>query len=129
MSEKYHDEGDLFFTFFGYTGKCFTDEDIYNPDKHIDQPKSFEECYDWSTVIIQQNEEVKYLDDCVWNSFAIAGDVETDNEILRQDRLWANQNHLLMHPSVTINNQTYTNSTGEDLALAICSAYREAPDE
>ena len=34
-----------------------------------------------------------------------------------------------MHPSVTINNNTYTNSTGEDLALAICAAYREAPDE
>ena len=24
---------------------------------------------------------------------------------------------------------TYTNSTGQDLALAICAAYREAPDE
>lgn len=32
MSEKYRDEGDLFFTFFGYTGKCFTEEDIPNPD-------------------------------------------------------------------------------------------------
>lgn len=57
------------------------------------------------------------------------GDVETDNTILREDRMWANSNHIQMHPSVTINNNTYTNSTGEDLALSICSAYREAPDE
>ena len=34
-----------------------------------------------------------------------------------------------MHPGITINNNTYTNSTGQDLALAICAAYREAPDE
>ena len=34
-----------------------------------------------------------------------------------------------MHPSITINNSTFTNSTGETLALSICQAYREAPDE
>lgn len=129
MSEKYKDEGDLFFTFFGYTGACFTDLDVYNPDEHIDHPKSFEECYDWSTVQIKGNEEVGTLNKCVDDSFAIPGDVETDNTILREDRQWANANHIKLHPSVTINNSTFTNSTSEDLAMAICNAYREAPDE
>ena len=129
MSEKYKDEGDLFFTFFGYTGACFTDMDVYNPDSHIDHPKSFEECYDWSTVQIKGNEEVGTLNACVDDSFAISGDVETDNSILREDRQWANANHIKLHPSVTINNSTFTNSTSEDLAMAICNAYREAPDE
>ena len=36
---------------------------------------------------------------------------------------------MRLHPAVTINNMTHTNSTGQDLALAICSAYKEAPDE
>ena len=109
MSGKYHDEGDLFFTFFGYTGKCFTNEDVYNPDTHIDSPKSFEECYDWSTVMIESTEEVGTLNKCVDESFAITGDVETDNTILREDRQWANANHIKLHPSVTINNSTFTN--------------------
>ena len=129
MSEKYHDEGDLFFTFFGYTGKCFTDTKVYNPDTHIDSPKSFDECYDWTTVIIEGTEEVENLNKCVTESFAIPADVETDNKILREDRQWANSNQIKLHPSITINNSTFTNSTGEDLAFAICDAYREAPDE
>lgn len=62
-------------------------------------------------------------------SFAIVGDRKSENYILREDRNWAELNHIKMHPSVAINNITYTNSTSEDLALAICAAYREAPDE
>lgn len=62
-------------------------------------------------------------------SFAVTGDQETDNAILREDREWAEANHIELHPNIAINNITYTNSTGEDLALAICAAYREAPDE
>ena len=62
-------------------------------------------------------------------SFEVTGDQETDNAILREDRTWAIQNHIKLHPNVAINNITFTNSTGEDLALAICAAYREAPDE
>jgi len=72
---------------------------------------------------------VDTLNECVNGSFAIPGDVETENSILREDRQWANANHIKLHPSVTINNSTFTNSTGEYLAMAICSAYREAPDE
>ena len=121
MSEKYSDEGDLYWTFFGYLSKCFASE---KP-----QALSFEQCYDWSTVMIQNNEEVDTLNNCVENAFAIPGDVETDNSILREDRLWANANHIKLHPSVTINNSTFTNSTGQDLALSICAAYKEAPDE
>ena len=88
MSDKYHDEGDLFWTLFGYTGKCFTDrEDIWNPDPRMpDSPKSFEECYDWSTVLINQTEEVETLNKCVDESFAEKGNEETENEILRSDR-------------------------------------------
>lgn len=34
------------------------------------------------------------------------------------------------HPSVTINNRTYTGDVkGQELALAICEAYQEKPDE
>lgn len=47
MSNKYKDEGDLFWTFFGYVDKCFVDTNEDNPVK-----KSLDECYDWSTVMI-----------------------------------------------------------------------------
>ena len=53
MSEKYKDEGDLYWTFFSYLGKCFgTDEQDYMVLSPQDTPKSLDECYDWSTVKI-----------------------------------------------------------------------------
>ena len=126
MSSKYHDEGDLFWTFFGYLDKCFV-ESKFSTKGGI--AHSLAECYDWSTVLIQGNEEVGALEECVEGSFETAGDFESENAILRADRVWAESNNIQLHPSVTINNITYTNSTGQDLALAICAAYREAPDE
>mmetsp|Transcript_24017 Transcript_24017/g.29859 ORF Transcript_24017/g.29859 Transcript_24017/m.29859 type:complete len:197 (+) Transcript_24017:773-1363(+) len=126
MTSKYKDEGDLFFTFFGYLRTCFEDK----PDfRSSEQPKSLNDCFDWSTVMIQGNEEVGYLNECVRESFTVPGDMSTDNKILREDRTWALSNQMRLHPAVTINNMTHTNSTGQDLALAICSAYREMPDE
>lgn len=57
--------------------------------------------------------------------------MDTDNSILRQDRIWADQNMVRLHPSVTVNNITYTGDSlsGAEMELAICEAYREAPDE
>ena len=126
MSTKYKDEGDLYWTFFNYIGKCFTDDFTMNSSFH---PKSLDECYDWSEVKIMDHEEVGNLNKCVDESFKVPGDTTSDNSILRNDRKWANANQITMHPSITVNNITYTNSTSEDLALAICAAYREAPDE
>lgn len=126
MSTKYEDEGSMFFTFFSYIGKCFAHDMPLVGDT---SPNSFYACYDWSTVRIEGNEEVDYINNCVDESFAVTNDLETDNAILREDRKWATGNHIKLHPNVAINNITYTNSTGEDLALAICAAYREAPDE
>ena len=79
--------------------------------------------------MIQDNEEVDALNKCVDDSFAIPRNFTSDNIILNNDRQWAYDNQIMVHPSVTLNNITYTNSTGQDLALAICAAYREAPDE
>lgn len=69
------------------------------------------------------------INSCVEKSFAVPGDYESDNKFLKNDRQWAWANHLHMHPTITVNNITYSNSTGQDLALAICQAYRQAPDE
>ena len=75
MSQKYKDEGDLYWTFFSYLGKCFgTDEEDYMVLSPQDMPKSLDECYDWSTVKISNNEEVGYINDCVEGSFAVRGD-------------------------------------------------------
>jgi len=126
MSTKYTDEGSMFFTFFTYISKCFANDMPFIGAKG---PNSFDSCYDWSTVLISGNEEIDYLNKCVDESFAVTNDFETDNAILREDRKWATDNHIKLHPNVAINNITFTNSTGEDLALAICAAYREAPDE
>ena len=116
FNEKFVEEGELYWTFFAYLSKCFVQIDELHP-----VAKSLEECYDWSTVMIKQgDEEVANLNSCVEGSFASKGDYETDNAILSDDRLWADANHIKLHPSVTINNITYTNSTGQDLALSIC---------
>ena len=126
MSEEYGDEGDMFFTFFSYIQKCFAHDMPLSGDKVA---QSFDACYDWSTVKIHDEERVDYVNRCVEESFATTGEYETENAILHDDRAWAMANHIKLHPNVAINNITYTNSTGEDLALAICAAYREAPDE
>jgi len=112
MTTKYKDEGDLYWTFFSYLGKCFgSNSENFMMLTEKDLPKSLDECYDWSTVRIQNNEEVGYLNECVEGSFAIRGDHESENRILREDKNWAQANHITMHPSIAINNHTYTNST------------------
>ena len=72
MSTKYKEEGDLFWTFFGYLGKCFA---LGDPSTdRADMPKNFDECYDWSTVMIEGTEEIDTLNACVEGSFAVPGD-------------------------------------------------------
>jgi len=145
MTNKYHDEGSTFFTFLNYVDSCFAEPANQSPgdlranyqqiyDQEIPKPKSeraksLDDCYDWSTVKIGPYEEVGALNDCVWGSFDIKNDIETDNKILREDRKWSETNHVNLHPSITVNNLTFTNATGHTLAMAICEAYREAPDE
>jgi hypothetical protein len=51
IAQKYSDEGVLFWTFFRYLDECFV-EDSRN------QAKSLEDCYDWTTVVINGKEEV-----------------------------------------------------------------------
>ena len=131
MVEKYHDEGSTFFTFLNYVDSCFAEPEtsIFQREETRKKATSLDDCYDWSEVIIGQNNEVDELNKCVWNSFDINADVETNNAILREDRKWADANQVTLHPSITVNNMTYTNSSGQTLAMAICDAYREAPDE
>ena len=118
MSENYKDEGDLFWTFFGYLGKCFVESEAVGGTS----AKSFDECYDWSTVLIQGNEEIDKLLKCVDGSFTKKKDLESDNKILRADKAWADSNHIKLHPSVTINNITYTGESlsGREMEIAIC---------
>ena len=71
VSDKYHDEGTLFWTFFTYIDNCF----VLNGPK----VKSLDECFDWSTVMINGNEEVKTINSCVNESFLEKTDFESEN--------------------------------------------------
>ena len=131
MVDKYQDQGDMFWTYYGYDYDCFI-----NPDRQ--RATSFDDCYDWSTVMINTKEHVQDLNDCVDKSFTrqkrqdrtrpdqILADMDSDNTILRQDRLWADQNFVFLHPAITINNITYAGDQldGKQLESAICEAYR-----
>jgi len=100
----------------GYLRKCFA-----NPAQSFgSHPKSLNDCFDWSTVRIQGNEEVDYVNECVGDFSQTTNDLETDHPLLKEDREWALTNRVHLHPSVTVNNMTYTNSTGHDLAMSIC---------
>lgn len=127
ISGKYDSEGGLFFTFFNYLEKCFIKEDATGKTVHA---KSLDECYDWSTVLINGKEEVGNINKCVEGSFFRYGEYQSTNEILKSDKEWANELVIEFHPSVVINNRTYHGDVeGIDLALAICAAYKEKPDE
>ena len=86
MSTKYKDEGDLFWTFFSYVSKCFAPHKSALMGSNSTEAQSFENCYDWSTVMIQENEEVGALNKCVDDSFATPNNFTSDNIILNQDR-------------------------------------------
>jgi hypothetical protein len=120
ITEKYKSEGVIFWTMFKYLEQCFVDDGL--------KAKSLEDCYDWTTVKIDGNEEVDNLNSCVNSSFLST--LETDNSILKADREWATSVGLKLHPSIVINGQLYYGDvTGKHLAKAICRAYKEAPDE
>lgn len=61
MSDEFNDSGDMFWTFFGYNKECFTNVE--------EQATSFNDCYDWSTVLINKEEYVDQLNECVNGSF------------------------------------------------------------
>lgn len=98
ITERYKQEGVIFWTMFKYLEKCFVDDGL--------KAKSLEDCYDWKTVVIDGNEEVQNLNACVDNSFA-GKNLEADNAILKADRQWANTIGLLLHPSIVINGRVY----------------------
>ena len=70
ISSKYDSEGGLFFTFFRYLENCFIKEDKAGNKIHA---KSLDDCYDWSTVMINDHEEVGYINKCVDGSFDVFG--------------------------------------------------------
>jgi len=80
--------------------------------------------------MINGNEEVDTVRQCVEGSFEVSDDRETDNSILREDRIWAEEHNLVFHPSVVINDQIFKGDiSGKDLAFGICEAFEEMPDE
>lgn len=79
-------------------------------------------------MLVDGHEEVETLNECVSKSFE--RDTESDNIILSQDRMWAKNVGLELHPSIVINGRVYYGDVnGKELAYAICGAYKEAPDE
>ena len=83
VTQKYHDEGVLFWTFFQYLDECFVENGT--------QAKSLEECFDWSTVLIDGHEEVGYINTCVEDSFEVRRDYESMNTILQADKEWSDK--------------------------------------
>lgn len=64
---------------FNYLEQCFVEDGL--------KAKSLEDCYDWTTVKIDDNDEVQALNDCVDKSFE--GGMESDNRVLKADRMFA----------------------------------------
>ena len=81
MTEKYHAEGSTFFTFLNYIDSCFAEpeQSLFKYAEERKRAKSLDDCYDWSTVMIGKTEEVDTLNQCVWGSFEIYGEIDTDN--------------------------------------------------
>ena len=60
----------------------------------------------------------------------VNGDLESDNKLLRDDMLWASDNNIDYHPTITINNFTYRGDIDfVDVREAICSAYSIRPKD
>jgi hypothetical protein len=52
-----------------------------------------------------------------------------DNKILKDDREWAKILGIALHPTVTINNNTYRGDiNGYDVFRAVCAGFKEQPE-
>uniref|UniRef100_A0A7S3IG49 Uncharacterized protein n=1 Tax=Strombidium inclinatum TaxID=197538 RepID=A0A7S3IG49_9SPIT len=72
---------------------------------------------------------IKKVQDCEQDTFYRAGDLDSENEILKED----NGFHYLMgvhnRPSITINNSTYKGDLLKaDVSRALCTSFKERPD-
>jgi hypothetical protein len=48
---------------------------------------------------------------------------------LKEDKEWASNLGIFMHPSVTINNVTYRGDVnGYDIFKAVCAGFKDSPD-
>ena len=92
LTTKYKEEGEsyMYWTFFAMLGSCFAQDH----HKAIDPPRSFDDCFDWASFEVKDASDSQYIQDCVDDSFKVTGDQESDNEILREDRIWAQKNRL-----------------------------------
>jgi len=67
---------------------------------------------------------VDEVDDCLKNSFKTAGDINTDNILLYQDKLLAEVYGVSIHPAITINGQIYRGDlSGYDVFRAVCASF------
>jgi hypothetical protein len=58
-----------------------------------------------------------------------AGQKDTENTLLAEDRRWAQELGIILHPQISINNMTYRGDmNGYDIFRAICAGFKEQPD-
>jgi hypothetical protein len=70
------------------------------------------------------------VEKCIRQSF-VADDSGTiiDNKLLSEDRKWAKDMGVFMHPSITINNITYRGDlNGYDIFRAVCAGFSDQPN-
>lgn len=87
-----------------------------------------EECA--SIYMSQEGIDHDKVHKCMQDSFVKdSKGVIVDNTLLKEDKQWANNLGIFLHPSITINNITYRGDlNGYDIFRAVCVGFESMPD-
>lgn len=79
-------------------------------------------------VLVSLGLDHEVIHKCIEDSFDVPGDYQSDNKLLRDDKMWSRVLDVRSHPMVTINNQTYQGEfAGSDIGRAICVGFKDRP--
>ena len=77
MAQKYKNDAGFFWTFYWYLRRCFIEDGV--------TATSFNECFDWTTVLLSGEEHITELNNCFDSAFEVSGDLDSNNKILEAD--------------------------------------------
>jgi hypothetical protein len=71
----------------------------------------------------------KAITECVDHSFVRKGDRKSDNKLLSADRSYATTLGIVVHPTITVNNNTFRGEiNGYNVFKAVCAGFKDMPD-
>ena len=126
LHETVKDKEPDLLSFFNYLynvrNTCFKNSFLGFENNDMVSMENIKQCARDQIAQVGVNE--RDVEQCVDNSFKIAGNNQTDNILFYKDKTLAEIYGMSIHPAITINGQIYRGDlTGEDIFRAVCASF------